>query len=272
MKKSLVIIFLISSILTTIVVSAFVGGIYEEFAFFENSNSNYLELEGNLDVDGFLLSRSVPQYVIDSMHGSKRNTIYYALRNYPNAVFGFFSQEDIYFDDERDMHFIPRADLTLSASGFRGAVASDPGVYMIFPSFRWHRNANIQNDRFAFTLNGNNWVTITGAVGSVHMNITGRFSNVSQTFHIDRPSASSFFGQSYTFLTGINNTQFEGTAVMYARRVPNGDLNDRQIMISYAHDRSAFNNTPIGVTLDIFYISFTPSSGNVITTSEIISW
>lgn len=202
------------------------------------------------EVDIFLSTINVPQDVLQSANFYKKIAIYAALQEYPNAQFAFFANEPYVGGTQNQaIHTnrqIPQSDLTLSVIGV--SLNDERNIYAFFPTFTWHRNANINSDSFWFALDG----TWQREFGNANLTITGKFGNSSRTWLVNHGGASILLdresggiGTMYS-LNGVNATQFQGTAVFFAS--PNQAENaTRKISLAYAQDRTLRNNSPVSV-------------------------
>ncbi|MCL2016827.1 MAG: hypothetical protein FWG68_11345 [Defluviitaleaceae bacterium] len=227
------------------------------------------------EVDTFLSTLNVPQSTLQAAGFYEKFAIYAALQEYPNATFAFSTLEHpkgtvtvlgadweilqgenvrpINLEQIRQVGDISDEDLSFSLMIF--SLNDQFNRFAFFPTFTWHKNANITNDIFGFTLD-NSW---RHDIGNASITVTGNFGNSTQTLRFDH-SGTSFGAELGTAhrLNGVNGTQFQGTAAFFASPTETAETANRRITLSYSQDNSFFNSRQI--PLEMANVFFAPQS------------
>ncbi|MCL1987759.1 MAG: hypothetical protein FWG64_07295 [Firmicutes bacterium] len=238
------------------------------------------------EIDDFLSTLNVPQSTLQAADFHEKFAIYAALQEYPNATFVFSTLEQrtgtvtmldaadweiLQCENVRTVNFeqisqvggISEEDLSFSLMIF--SLNDQFNRFAFFPTFTWHKNANITNDVFGFTLD-NSW---RRDAGNANITVTGNFGNSTQTLRFHNGfSFGAELGTAYR-LDGVRGTQFQGTAALFASPAETAETANRRIMLSYAHDNSFFNNRQIPLEMsNVFFVS----QSRVANAQKLLEW
>ena len=230
-------------------------------------------------LDNFLRSADFPESVIREMTFGQKFTIYQALYDSTNLEFISYTQRYVSLGVDGIAPRIPTNELSLRVASILQLVNVN-GVferqYMIFPSFVWNINTDIQNDRFSFTLDSNQWRVVAGDQ-QLRLWGIGSFPGTDQSRLIDRPHGATFAGHHYNF-AGMRFPdlwggfyRYEGHAIF--RAIPTVDNPRFDIILAYAQDNTPLTNASISLNLiPPFSMSFSSNNNRVRTTAQHIIW
>ena len=243
--------------------------LFKPMEFFEVSDIAYLT--------EFLIERGVPTELVSEINLDVKNRMYSLLRHHPLAVFDSFSSESIIIEDTVAHNPLNRniliQDLTLSVASWRADNATN--ILLVTPAFRWNSvGGNINNDTFAYMVRDTDWNVIPRSpLGDLNSHEMIATRTDGRRHYMRVPTQASWGGAGFNIRWNTTLSlwqQYSGSAVFFI--APNVANPRRDIIVSYAQDRTASGSVSYSFNLGPFSVTYAPADANINTQSRVLSF
>ncbi len=229
------------------------------------SGTSVLAVSPEVNYDEFLLSKGMPQSVIEQLPEKQKELMYLTVGE--NAVYSSFDKEEIY-DNSSDastyaaMH---SSEMTLTVVGFEDST----NYYAIYPSFVWNTSAKIANDAVAMAL-ASGWEIVPGE-NNLALWTRDEYGDLVGGADVDA-SVSSVYGYGYLIPRGAGNVsnEYECHSYLHARKTSSSASN--LISLCYADDVSTDYSTTYNISITAGTASISGSVSSVRYRSAVLSF
>ena len=225
-----------------------------------------------VDLDGFLLSKGVPEEIIEDMSEGQKETIFQNVGE--DAVFESYNVQtfseneakrleqtsDIFVTEDTVKPFrsgsISSSDLKLTVVAF-----NEGGSRMsIYPSCIWNKLVHVKNDTFAMALYPN-WEVVPGKNGMTLWAKNASGSKVSSAKLYATSASSAGYAYKVPSNVGTMQSKYEGNAFLYADKKSSSAT--RAISLQYIDDRSWPLAASYGVSIGWASVSVTGNTSDL---------
>ena len=227
------------------------------------SSTSVLALEPEVNYDEFLISKGMPQSVINQLPEKQKELIYSTVGE--NATYSSFDREVILDNnyngsDASTYGTIPSYAMTFTVVGFEDY----DNYYAIYPSFVWNTTAKVANDAFVMALYPG-WEVVPGDTEhNLAVWTRDEYDDLIGDVDIEA-TASSAYGFGYVIPKSVYKVTGDYEGHSYIHAIKTNSNATHGISLCYADDTST-NFTAV------YGISITAGSAGISSTSSSVNY
>ncbi len=229
------------------------------------SSTSVLALEPEINYDEFLLSKGMPQSVINQLPEKQKELIYSTVGE--NAIYSSFDKEVIGDNGSNISTYaaMPSSSMTLTVTAFEDST----NYYAIYPSFVWNTSAKIANDAVAMAL-ASGWEIVPGE-NNLALWTRDEYGDLVGGVDVDA-SVSSVYGYGYILSReyGYFTDEYECHSYLHARKTSSSASN--LISLCYADDVSTNYSATYNISITAGTASISGSLTSVRYRSAVLSF
>ena len=226
--------------------------------------------------DEYLQKTGMPQDIINSLDEELKETIYLSSNNADKEFVSVETKEVSLKGNEGGIEpsYIPPSDMSITVVAFKeSSKYQGYDQYSIYPTFEWHKETQIGNDKFGFSL-PSGWEVVPGK-----RNLSLYYDNPYLAgikwelgCQISNPCTATVTGYGFDgFDTYAKRSiQCKGNAYFYAYKKDSSA--SHSLKLGYYHDTSSNMSGSFGISIGPFSVSLSGSWDNVEAWEDFLSF